>query len=128
MSIDLDKLHDIASSATQPGPWSRNENDRGESTVVDADGMWVAKVGAAAADATFIAACSPDVILSLIAEVRALRGVVEAAELVAPSLSGTNDWACSECRPQSDMLVAGFRCYEHALIDAIDALRAGGDS
>lgn len=34
------------------------------------------------------------------------------------------DWACAACRPESDMLIAGFRCGRHAARDAL----SGGTS
>lgn len=84
MTITDEKLADLerrAKAATQPGPWTvrtdrgRHHADDGGSTVLDADGMWVAEVGRAAPDAAHIAACSPDVVLALVAEVRRLREV-----------------------------------------------------
>lgn len=31
------------------------------------------------------------------------------------------DWACAECAPHSDAIVAGFKCYYHQAIDLIEA-------
>jgi hypothetical protein len=50
--------------------------------------------------------------------------VVKAAEAVAPHVTLPGDWACAECRPNSDMLVAGFRCREHTLLASLSAMRA----
>jgi hypothetical protein len=33
------------------------------------------------------------------------------------------DWACAECKPESDMLIPGMRCEFHAARATIDAAR-----
>lgn len=35
------------------------------------------------------------------------------------------DWACRECRPNSDMLILGFKCAHHGLLASIDTMRRG---
>ena len=59
------------------------------------------------------------------ARVQRLEVVWEAAVALSPHLTGTGDWACERCRPDSDMLhiSPGFRCRPHALQDAIDAAK-----
>lgn len=39
--------------------------------------------------------------------------------IVANGPPQNGDWACAECRPQSDMLVAGFRCAYHRARDVV---------
>ena len=76
MTPDLAKLRVRADAATQPGPWSVSvvrHQARDIYTVLDANGFWVADVGAAPDDAAFIAAASPDVVLELL-DLCELRG------------------------------------------------------
>jgi hypothetical protein len=62
---DLERLKSLAEKAT-PGPWQCFEDGRQNSY----------------ADAEFIAACSPDVIVRLIGELVAAKEVIEAARQI----------------------------------------------
>lgn len=86
----LQRLRELASKATQPGPWTVREDFRGADErrcmVIDRDDMWVADCGNDEEQAAFIAAASPDVILALLdqlaeatAERDAMRDVCETA-------------------------------------------------
>lgn len=129
--MNLDDLEAKARAATQPSPWTTITNDAakgndGHSIVLDANGMWVADCGIAPADARHIAAASPSVVLELIARLRAAEQAADVAEKLSPRLEpfGNGDWACAECRPESDILVAGFQCHIHALRTALSTYRA----
>lgn len=65
-------------------------------------------------------------LLALHREHLAMAAVVEAAEKLSPRIEpfAGGDWACAECRPDSDILVAGFQCHVHALRTALSTLRA----
>lgn len=78
--IDIEALRAICGAATQPGPWVAVTQD-GNTTVVDAHGMWVADCGAAPRDAEFIAAARTAVPESLdeIEQLRKERDEVAAA-------------------------------------------------
>ena len=58
---------------------------------------------------------NPTAILELLAENAALRQALndlwKRADYVRVPSDG--DWACIACRPESDMLIAGFRCAYH---------------
>lgn len=51
----------------------------------------------------------------------AVLPVVRAAEGAVPHIQmhDNGDWACVECRPHSDCLVAGFRCHQHTFLAAV---------
>ncbi len=101
MTLDLDALKRIATAATQPGPWSTMTTD-GETTVVDADGMWVAECGAAPLDAAHIAAFSPDLALELIAEIELLTQLradnIKLREDLDHATADDGDWLSKESR------------------------------
>jgi hypothetical protein len=50
------------------------------------------------------------------------KAVYEAAIALKPehlAMPVNGDWACVQCKPHSDMLIVGFRCRQHALLNAI---------
>lgn len=47
-------------------------------------------------------------------EVARLREIMGFLVLHRPKVNG--DWACAECKPYSDMLVAGFQCAWHSAL------------
>jgi uncharacterized coiled-coil protein SlyX len=67
---DLQKLRALAEAATQPSPWDvetlETDGRDVEYVVLDRDRMWVCQCGAAPADAEYIAAASPSVVLGLL--------------------------------------------------------------
>lgn len=72
-----EKLRDLASKMTQPGPW-RVVKQRGvtpvEYNIIDGNGMWIAHLGVSPlADAKYLAAVSPDVALALLDEIGRLE-------------------------------------------------------
>jgi hypothetical protein len=72
---DLTRLEELANAAT-PGPWRAVDGaGRGEKALTTASGAWFGNIDDGsesrnAADAAYIAAASPDVVLALVAEVR----------------------------------------------------------
>jgi hypothetical protein len=48
----------------------------------------------------------------------ALAGLVAVVEREGWWSQLNGDWACAECKPDSDMLIPGMRCQFHAAIDA----------
>lgn len=70
---DHKALRSIATSATQPGPWTYYKNDDGDWIVLDADGMWVANCGRVESEARYVAAMSPGVVVGLLEEIERLR-------------------------------------------------------
>jgi hypothetical protein len=72
----------LCNAATQPGPWTWQQDDHGRCLVIDADGLWVADVGEAPKDARFIAEARGLVPL-LIREVRRLRRELSRQENVS---------------------------------------------
>jgi hypothetical protein len=83
MTIDLDRLEELAKSAT-PGPWVAEVDDWNCSVILDDDQPGTAYIAErltqgkseGEADAEFIAALDPTTILALITEVRRLRETV----------------------------------------------------
>ncbi len=73
MTIDHEALRRLADATTHPEPWTARENPDGTWTIVDRDGMWIAEVGAAEADAKFIAAATPARVIALLDEVKGRR-------------------------------------------------------
>ncbi len=80
----LDRLKQLCLATTQPGPWSTMTTD-GETTVVDANGFWLAEFGPAPHDAAFVAALSPDVALKLIADLQRLNDEHDELRAIANS-------------------------------------------
>lgn len=68
-----DKLRDLASKFTQPGPWRIVALKTGFS-ILDRHDMWLADLGKSPiGDARYIAAMSPDVVLALLDRIDALE-------------------------------------------------------
>ena len=75
MTVDLEALAKLAQEAT-PGPWEAGIETPEDPVVFGPNGEWIANVGAwgkdatpdimACADAMFVAAVSPDVVLALV--------------------------------------------------------------
>ena len=80
MPLDLDRLEELAKAAT-PGPWKFSpwHIEEGPSAVRKDDYGFVCNTDCDST-AAYIAACSPDAILSVIARVRGLEACVEAAD------------------------------------------------
>lgn len=83
MTTDVERaeLRELATAATQPGPWSLSEDEPG--TVLDANGMWLADVGPAPHDDAFIASMSPEVALGLLDEIDTLKRLLFVACTIA---------------------------------------------
>lgn len=62
-------------------------------------------------------------VLTLARSLLAVAPIVEAAEGLS-NFHPPGDWACAECRPESDALHAGFRCSHHVLFAALAAARS----
>lgn len=63
------------------------------------------------------------------ADAERMRAVFDAAIAIKPEhlkFHVNGDWACAECRPHSDMLIDGFRCQQHALLNALSHATSGG--
>lgn len=86
---DLEALAKLASDAhVTPGPWVADVDDLHDCVVWGPTGQWIANVGAwgpdptpddvASADALFVAAASPDVVLALVKVAQAVRHISEA--------------------------------------------------
>lgn len=76
---DLDDLERLAKAAT-PGPWTTKPDDDARKHLLCTEtGAWFGRVEASprnAADAAFIAAANPAVVLELVRRMRAAEGIV----------------------------------------------------
>ena len=79
MTIDVDELERLAKAAT-PGPWTtKPDDDQRKHLLCTETGAWFGVVEASprnAADAAFIAAANPAVVLELVRRLRAAEGIV----------------------------------------------------
>lgn len=103
--MNLDTLEAAARRATGGASWTVREVgvsydgdrlDEPEFMVDDENGMWVADCGESEFDAEHISNCAPATILALIAELRSLRAVAEAAEAWRDQTQGMTTLNASE--------------------------------
>lgn len=94
MTLPIKELRAKAEAATQPGPWTVREDVTPskwgadyDHVVIDRDSMWVAECGEDAEQAAFVAAASPDVVLSLLDECDRLSALHD--ELLKSRSEGT---------------------------------------
>jgi len=97
MTVDLAALAKLASEAT-PGPWEADMARNGHWDVVipgdkDTDEMWMATLRGPQreADAAYIAAASPDVVLALVRVALAAKVHADATHAGAEVYRGLND-------------------------------------
>lgn len=64
---------------------------------------------------------------TLTAENGRLTSIIEAARRMVKPQPGDGDWACDECRPNSEILQPGFKCWRHAPLRVDAALAGGGE-
>lgn len=133
MSLPLDEIERLARAAT-PGPWMPDGEDFW--TVQGGANMGlVAQVGNPAypstkdeANARYIAALSPDVVLELVAEVRRLRDVVELADVLLAKARSERDeregWR-QQAVERAQLLGRRVETLRCAMSEAIGELVAG---
>jgi hypothetical protein len=127
-----DALRQLALAATQPGPWTVKKEPQGKGRhswrVIDANGFWLADFDDASANAAFVAAASPDVVVALLDEIAAANAEIE--RLTSAAEFNLEAWR--QAHRQVEQLSAtraalGEACdvLDHMLVGKVDDMASG---